>query len=175
MMSRTPRRLVVAMAAALGIAFIVPGYAHADPVTGVTCPVGSYALQFSPPVTTTPQTINADVTYQLSDCLSATQPGLTSATVNYQISRTDFTCLNVVDSFESGYSIDWNTGQVSTVSVTGISVAETTVVTGTVTSGLFSGETLTIVVQSLSATVLTACADGGLTSLTGVVALDLTA
>jgi hypothetical protein len=172
MFVKLSRLAVVAASMIAGVAF--PLSAQAAPAAALTC-AGSYAIQFHPGVTTTPQNLEAHVTYRFSLCASLTDPKLTSGAVDYDISRNNFSCLNsAVDSFQTGYSIHWNTGETSTVNITGVTVAETTAVTGTVTAGAFTGQPIVIVVQGLSASVLTDCASAnGITSFTGAVALEL--
>jgi hypothetical protein len=123
-------------------------------------------------VTPNPQDINVHVAYRFTGCLSLAHPLLRSGAVDYDIFRPNFTCVILADTFKTTYAIRWSTGQTSMVSVTGLSVAESTLVTGTVTAGLFTGQPVNIVVQGLS-TEPVECFNGGLTSLTGAMALDV--
>ncbi|MEU4769263.1 hypothetical protein AB0H12_39065 [Actinosynnema sp. NPDC023794] len=122
-------------------------------VLDVTCtPPSSQNDTYTPPLSMTPQDVSVVSTTQYGPCASLSNPAITSGSRTRTLLIPGRSCLDLVNSGSTTFSITWNTGQSSTISsnFTSTTVGAALVVTdtGTVTSGLFTGST---VVQVLTA------------------------
>jgi hypothetical protein len=146
------------------LAFAGPASARGAGLLDVTCtPPSSASTTYNPPLTNTPQVSASSLSWQLGPCVSASVPGLTSGThaaVNPPRSRS---CLELLNTAPETRTITWNTGDTSTLSLnrtTTVSGAVLVVTfTGTVESGLFTGDTV-VATQTGPATDVLLCTLG---------------
>ncbi|MFH8379053.1 hypothetical protein ACH4A7_36725 [Streptomyces cyaneofuscatus] len=144
----------------------------------VTCtPPSSSVTTYSPALTNSPQLVSSTVSYQFGPCVSAT--GVTSGTAVLNNAPRQRSCLDLLGSASRTLEVTWNTGYSSTmslnVSATVVGAVLQTVLTGTVTSGLFQGDTVVINQTAPAATILTCTAGlGTVASLYSIVALEVT-
>lgn len=154
--------------------------ASAAGVLDATCtPPSSATTTYSPPLTNTPQPSSSAISFQLGPCVSLSQPALTSGTYARTNPARPRSCLDLLSSSSGTLTITWNTGQTSTLSVnvtTTIAGAALVVTqTGTVTSGLFTGDTVVITQTGPAANVLLCTAGlGTVSSIYGLVTLEIT-
>jgi len=113
----------------------------------VTCtPPSSQVDTYSPPLTTKPQDVSNAISRTYGPCVSAADPALTSGSSTFTVTDKAFSCLDLLAAHPATFTITWNTGATSTVvgnavpSVAG--AVHTVLVTGTVTSGEFAGDTV---------------------------------
>lgn len=141
-----------------------PAGARENGLLDVTCiPPSSVNATYSPPLTNTPQASASSLSWQLGPCVSASVPDLTSGTHSAANAPRERTCLELLGARSGTRTITWNTGDTSTLSMNGT----TTVVgallvvtyTGTVTSGLFAGDTV-VATQTGPATDILLCTLG---------------
>ena len=144
---KATRLAVLASALALSAAAALPPSPSSASALDVTCtPPTSTVVAFNPALTATPQTTTVSVSTQYGPCISAGTPTLTSGTAGFQAPAPGWSCHNLLQAFPSTFTITWNTGQTSTISgnatstITGGALVYT--LTGTVTSGLFTGDTV---------------------------------
>ncbi|MFI9005855.1 hypothetical protein ACIGNX_01310 [Actinosynnema sp. NPDC053489] len=176
-MPKTLRALAVALPVLLTSALLTPTASAG--VLDVTCtPPSSDVATYNPPLTATNQATRVTASTQYGPCVSASLPGLTSGSRSFQGNAVT-SCLNLLGSRAGTLVITWNTGQSSTINGNAITtIAGATfnqVFTGTVTSGLFSGDT---VAQTLTApaTDITLCTLGlgTVSSVYSTVSLEIT-
>jgi hypothetical protein len=176
-MSRISIRLISRMVAVLTAtiaAVAVPNAAQADPITGVTCTLGTWSTQFDPGVLLlTPQDTKTTNTFLFTNCVSVGNPLLSSGTAQNKRTLDEFTCLNLIEPITATYTVDWDTGSSSTMSLTNYVIGVTVVVTGTVTNGLFAGKNVTITLQSFPVSLPIECLTDGLELITGGAVLDI--
>ncbi|QFZ20912.1 hypothetical protein [Saccharothrix syringae] len=115
-------------------------------VLDVTCtPPSSNLNSYTPPLTGTTRTVTVSTTALYGPCTSLSQPAITSGsrTASFTITAS---CLDLLDPGTVTYTITWNTGQSSTITSSYTSAVAgavlTVVATGTVTSGLFAGDSV---------------------------------
>jgi hypothetical protein len=130
----------------------------------VTCtPPSSAVSSYSPPLTNTPQTSQSSISYQLGPCVSLSEPGITSGTATVVNQPRQRSCLDLLAGGSMTIGITWNTGQTSTVSAnfntTVVGALLQVVITGTVTSGQFQGDTV-LLTQTGPATQVLLCTLG---------------
>ncbi|WP_257132584.1 MULTISPECIES: hypothetical protein [unclassified Streptomyces] len=87
------------------------------------------------------------ITRDLSTCTSLSVPAITSAPVTvHTVTIPSYSCLTLLNSAPTTISFTWNNGATTVVTGTRIvnlaAAVLTTTVTGTVTSGLFAGDTV---------------------------------
>lgn len=152
----------------------MPAVAHADPVLGVDCALGTWSTAFSPAATLQPQKVTTTVDFEFTNCVSASNLALHSGTAHLVRAISNFSCLSLLVPVPATYVIHWNTGQSSTITVTNEIVGVAVVATGTVNSGLFAGKTVTMPLVSFPVDVVTACPTNGLSEITGTATLDFT-
>lgn len=143
-MKKIVRAAAVTMLAA-ATTLVSVGPAHADSVESVICiPPSSNRATYDPPLTTTPQTVTLSVSAHFSPCVSLTQP-VSSATSTGSATIPNRTCSTLVGSSSTTFTLDWDTGDTSTISADAVSTIAGGVYsvtsTGTVTAGLFEGGT----------------------------------
>ncbi|HWO19958.1 MAG TPA: hypothetical protein VNO30_14325 [Kofleriaceae bacterium] len=168
------RYLVIAALAGAGVT-VSPSPAHA--ASSTTC-TGSSTVNYSPGLTNTPQTVTWTEADTYSSCTS-TDPSLTAGSSSpVTITLSGASC-NGGGVFSSvNYTINWNNSQSSTVTLTAtdviIGATEQVTAVGTVTSGLFTGGTITIVWLYPILNPLLCATPQGVTSQSGTVALQIT-
>lgn len=144
-MIRTVLAALTALAAVCtGLAVAAPAHAQAGDL--VCLPPTSSSVTFSPALTTTPQDVTVTTNNLFGPCTSTTVPGITSGTFSGTFHVPGRSCLTLAGSGSSASTITWNTGQSSTLSLnyttTIAGAVYTSVLTGTVTGGLFAGDTV---------------------------------
>jgi hypothetical protein len=134
---------------------------------------GTVMTTLSPPLTNTQRETQVATTGSYSPCLVTGVSGITSGTVNYQVTR-DYSCNTLLGSGSGTTVIQWSNGQSSTFSYTTVTneVEGNFVIvsTGNISSGLFQNQSAVRVstLTSLSAAdFLTACEGSGITSVSG--------
>jgi len=170
--------LVTVTTIALGlVATTTPAMAGA---LDVTClPPSSQTATFSPPLTLTPGPATVTASTQYGPCTSATVPGLTSGARNATIPYPSVSCLDLLNSAPLSFTITWNTGQQSTISgsttVTTVGAGLVVTITGSVTAGLFAGDSVvqTITGPSIAVTLCT-LGLGSVSSIFALVTLAIT-
>jgi len=162
-MFRPLRTLAVVLSATLAAAFLVPAQASAGVLDATCTPPSSLVLGFSPPLTLAPQTVTTTRTFQFGPCISASVPGLTSGSSVFISTVPGRSCLDLLGSRPATIVISWNTGQTSTISGKANSTVAGAVfqniVTGTISSGLFAGDTV-VLTNTGVATDITLCTLG---------------
>ncbi|MFF4344199.1 hypothetical protein ACFY00_30265 [Kitasatospora sp. NPDC001540] len=154
--------------------------AHAAGVLDTTCtPPSSSTTTYSPPLTLTPQPSSSTLSYQFGPCVSLSQPAVTSGTSTRTNPASSRSCLDLLGVSAGTLTITWNTGQTSTLSVnvtsTRAGAALVVTQTGTVTSGLFAGDTVVITQTGPAADVLLCTAGlGTVPSIYGLLTLEIT-
>jgi hypothetical protein len=128
------------------VALIIP----ASPASAVSIDaecLGSFARTFSPPVTSTPNTVTVTGTYDYSTCaVGSTATGVETATLT-------LSCIPVTAGPATTETLTWtdSTGGTSTISWSPPTVVSQTVVyTGTVTAGRHAGDTATKITSGIS-------------------------
>ncbi|MFH8508200.1 hypothetical protein [Streptomyces flaveolus] len=190
-MLRTVRtRISTAVTVLTAVCFLLVGAAlTASPATAsagaaglldVTCtPPSSAVAQYNPPLTNTPQTSQSTVSYQFGPCVSLSQPNVTSGSAMVTNPPRQRTCLDLLAGGSMTIVITWNTGQTSTVSANFntnvVGALLEVVITGTVTSGLFQGDTV-LLDQTGPATQVLQCTLGlgTVSSIYSVATLEIT-
>jgi hypothetical protein len=143
------RTLRFAAAVALGASIALVAVPPAEAAVGdiVCTPPSGSMTTYSPALTTSPQNVSVTAQILLSSCLSTTVPAITSgSTPLTTFAVPNRSCLNLTGSSAVTATITWNTGQTSTVSFTHlvniVGAVYSSTLTGTVTSGLFAGDTV---------------------------------
>lgn len=106
---------------------------------------GTFTRTFSPPVTTTPQTVTATSTDSYSTCVvGLAGTGLTTTTVT-------LSCVNLGAIPAETETITWQDGGTSTIAWSApVVTGQTVVFSGTVTAGRFAGDTAAKVTSGIS-------------------------
>jgi hypothetical protein len=143
--SRRPAMLGVTLLLAL-FTLLVP--ASSASATGVDAEcLGSFARTFSPPITSTPNSVTVTGTYDYSTCaVGSTATGTETATLT-------LSCIPVTAGPATTETLTWtdSTGGTSTISWSPPTVVSQTVVyTGTVTAGRHAGDTATKITSGIS-------------------------
>jgi hypothetical protein len=141
-----------------------PASARANGLLDVSCtPPSSASSNYSPPLSSTPQLVTSSTNWQLGPCVSTSVPALTSGSVSTVNPARERTCLELLNTGPAETTITWNTGATSTLStIRTTSVAGAVLIvtyTGTITSGLFSGDTV-VATQTGPATDILLCTLG---------------
>ncbi|MGN6556829.1 MAG: hypothetical protein ACTHLH_02310 [Solirubrobacterales bacterium] len=150
---RIPVRAGCSLAAALSVvaALLVVASPASASVLDATCtPPSSQSALYNPPLTETPQAVTLTLFTSLDPCVSATDPAIASGTVGpdkFTVPNPPgLTCSSLLGTVPVRYTIHWNTGQTSQVTGNSTVVLKagvlTTVLTGSVTEGLFKGDTV---------------------------------
>lgn len=180
--SSRPRRtlavLFAALALVLGGLLTAPAAQAAPAALGdLVCPAGNQAVSFSPGLTNTSKTTTITYNATLGVCASLTHPEITSGGSAGTVVA-PYSCLDLLNTSTGTQTFTWNTGQSSVLSytrtVTILNGQTVITLTGTITSGLFTGghAVFTVVEPALQ---LTACeTPQGLTSQAGVTTLVIT-
>ncbi|WP_426745074.1 hypothetical protein VZQ01_27045 [Myxococcus faecalis] len=146
----------------------------------VSCPSGTNSVTFNPGLTNEPQDvlITGETTYSL--CATVLGPRVTTAT--WSVGPVLFpgnSCDNFLSTYRSTLTLQWDTGETSTVLFTTVKVAlqSTTfafVQTGTVTSGKFAGNRAVQTITYLNEDLENGCnSPSGLTRLDGPATLTI--
>jgi hypothetical protein len=124
----------------------------------------------------TPQTVAVTVEMRLVNCLSLSQPTITSGTVDAVRTLNDFTCLSILQPLSFGIvTIQWSNGQTSSVNLSLQVVGVAVVGFGPVVSGVFSGKQFTAVLTGLPITTPVECLTAqGAKQITGAIQADIT-
>ncbi|MFI8178679.1 hypothetical protein ACIF6H_36110 [Streptomyces microflavus] len=153
-------------ALALAAATVVADGSPAQAAVGdILCTTPSNdSSSYSPPLSLTPASTTVTITRDLNTCTSLSVPAINSAPVAVsQVTIPSYSCLTLLNTAPTTISFTWNTG--ATTVVTGTRTVNlaaavlTTTVTGTVTSGLFTGDTVVYQLVAPSTDVL-ACTLG---------------
>ncbi|MFF4987011.1 hypothetical protein ACFY19_07465 [Streptosporangium saharense] len=177
-MPRMSRLLAVPSSLVLLVALFVSVPASAA-VLDVTCvPPSSDLVTYDPALTVTPRNVAITATTTYGPCVSAGVPGLTSGSRTFQGTGSR-SCLSLLSTGTETFTITWNTGQTSTVSVSKIvnvvGAALVVTFTGTVTSGLFAGDAVLQTVTGPSAGItLCTLGLGTVSSISSLVTLEIT-
>jgi hypothetical protein len=166
------RCLAVAVLAVAGVS-VSASSAHA--ASSTTC-TGSSAISYSPGLTNTPKTVSYSETETYSSCTS-TDTSLTAGSSSVDITLPGASC-NAGGVFPATtYTISWNNGQSSTITLTFTDViilgTEQVTGVGTVTSGEFTGGAVTIVWLYPVLNPLLCLTSQGVTSQSGTVAAQI--
>jgi len=145
--SRLTAALAVVCLLMGGVLVAAPAHGAPSGLLDVTCTVpSSEATTYSPPLSLTPQTVAFSSTVQYGPCVSLSHPDVTSGSRSLQANVPNRTCLALLETAPSNYTITWNTGQTSTITgnrtATVVGATLVVTVTGNVTSGLFNGDTV---------------------------------
>ncbi|MBM7771896.1 hypothetical protein JOD54_002100 [Actinokineospora baliensis] len=147
-MTKPLRRVLVTVT--LLLAALTAGWtqAAAAPVAVDAECLGSFSRAFTPPITTTPQTVTATATYTYGTCLVG--PTATSTVVN----SATLSCVPVVPGIPPETEVvTWLDGTGDTTTVTWSNstvVGQTVVLTGAVTAGRHLGDSATKVTSGTS-------------------------
>ncbi|MFH8755946.1 hypothetical protein [Streptomyces atroolivaceus] len=167
--------LTVALLAGAG-----PVSARENGLLDATCTTpSSSSTTYSPPLTNTPQLSTTSSSWQLGPCVSASVPGLTSGSHSDTGTLRSRSCLELLSSGAVTLVFNWNTGATSTMSLnrttTVVGAVMIVTMTGTVTSGLFAGDTVVITLASPATDVLLCTAGlGTVSSLYSTVVMEVT-
>lgn len=177
---KTTRLTTLASALALAATAALPASPAAASALDATCtPPTSTVVAFNPALTATPHTTTVTVATQYGPCISASTPTLTSGTAGFQANAPGWNCQQLLQAFPSTFTITWNTGQTSTISgnatATIVGGALVYTLTGTVTSGLFTGDTV-LQTSTAPATNILLCTLGlgSVSTLYSLVTLEIT-
>jgi hypothetical protein len=141
-------RITGTLAAILIAIVFLPFATPVSAATGsdLTCtPPSSASLTFDPPLSNSPQAVRNTVARQYGPCVAPTHPDITAGTSNASAVFPNGTCQSLLGSNPITLTITWNTGQTTTLSgnnvssMVGVNLVSTT--TGTVTAGVFAGDT----------------------------------
>jgi hypothetical protein len=175
-----PRILTVLLGAILvTAALLTPASPASAGVLDATCtPPSSNTVTYNPPLTLTPSNVQITGSTSYGPCVSLSVPGLTSGSTAAQATGTR-SCLSLLGASPRTFTITWNTGQTSTLSgnqsSTIVGAALVVAFTGTVTSGLFTGDTVLHTITG-PATDVTLCTLGlgTVSSIYSTVTLEIT-
>lgn len=165
------RRTIASCCLALLTVVGVVGFAAPASAAGPTCTASSQTT-FSPGLTLSSTTQDINFTAGFSNCLTPGRPDVTSGTRTGAFTGPR-SCLSPLPPPSNGtFLITWNTKETSTVigTVTANDVAGQTVhtITGTVTSGLFTGSSYTEVIAQTSLDLLTCLTPPGVQFQSGL-------
>jgi hypothetical protein len=163
---------------AAGAALTAALPAHAG-IADMTCtPPSSTNVSFSPALTDAPQSVTVTPNTDYGPCVSLGHPSVTSGSADGVATHT-LSCADLLSSGPVGDTITWNTGQTTSYSGTRVSTIEgalvVNTVTGTITSGLFAGDSF-VLIETGPATSILECelGLGTVSSLNETVALEIT-
>jgi hypothetical protein len=170
------RRMITSCCLALLIVIGLVGFAAPANAIGPTCTASSQTT-FSPGLTLTPTTQDITFAAGFSNCLTPGRPDITSGTRTGSFTGPR-SCLSPLPPPSNGtFVVTWNTTQTSTIigTVTAQDVAGQTVhtITGTVTSGLFTGSAYTEVIAQTSLDLLSCITPPGVRSQSGLGTLTI--
>ncbi|WP_345620698.1 hypothetical protein [Streptomyces ziwulingensis] len=157
-----------------------PANARENAILDVTCtPPSSDTSVYTPPLTNTPQSVGTTSSIQFGPRISLPAPAVTSGTSAITLPPASRTCLDLLSAGTGTRTITRNTGATSTLPtnrttpVVGAVLVVT--LTGTVTSGLFAGDTVLITVTGPATGItLRALGLGTVPSTYGCVTMEIT-
>jgi hypothetical protein len=168
----------IASFAALAALAVVSVSSSAHAASSTTC-TGSSALGYSPGLTFTSQTISVSETDTFSSCTS-TDSSLTSGSFSATFTVHGVSCDDVeaAGPGADAYEISWNNSQSSTIDATAATVAivggnQVFTLVGTVSSGEFTGDDVTVTWVYPLVDVLQCLTSPGITSQSGTVAVEI--
>jgi hypothetical protein len=179
-MSRITATLIALLLIAVGpIPFSTAEAAAAG--TDLTCtPPSSASLRFNPPLTNSPQPSLFSISRQYGPCVAPTHPEVTAGVSTVAGLTPDATCARLLGAQPVTITITWNTGQTTTLSgnsvnsIVGVNLVSIT--TGTVTAGLFAGDTFVHTAVYTGTDLLLCLAGlGTVSSLFGLITLEIIA
>ncbi|MEU1123838.1 hypothetical protein ABZ371_09725 [Streptomyces sp. NPDC005899] len=190
-LERTPRRESRRRPAAASIAAILcflaamlafanPAGARESGLLDLTCtPPSSASVTYTPPLTNAPQTASSNLHWELGPCVSLSRPDITAGTHTVQNPPRQRSCLELLASGAVTRTITWNTGETSTLSMnrttTVVGAALIVTHTGTVTSGVFAGDTVVVTEAGPAAAILTCTLGlGSVSSVYNVLTMEIT-
>lgn len=169
---------VLASFAVLAVAGVSVSSSSAHAASSTTC-TGSSTLGYSPGLTFTPKTVTFSETDTFSSCTS-TDTSLTSGGFSGTFTVVGVSCNNADASGPTGdfYRISWNNGQSSTIAGTVVTVAiiggtQVFTAVGTVSSGEFTGDDVTITWVYPLLNPLQCLTSQGVTSQSGTVVVEI--
>ncbi|WP_033260211.1 MULTISPECIES: hypothetical protein [Kitasatospora] len=180
-MLRTACPLAAAALLTVVTAGATPAGAAPQPLDLTCTAPSSNVVSYSPALTNTPSPHVLQTNTQYGPCVSPGHPGVTSGSTSGTVPPGgDISCLTLLVPTSVTFPITWNTGQTSTVSANIQSSIEgvtfVVVLSGTVTSGLFAGDTYLQTNVGAASDIL--LCNAGLGSVQGVystVTLEITA
>jgi hypothetical protein len=177
MVGLTRRRVCALIAACAVIAALTTGTTQAAAVGVDAQCIGTSTWTFTPGVTLTPQAVTLTARTTYSVCLSS-NPAVVAGSETQTLIIAGLSCESLFRSGAGIGSITWNTAPVSnyTFSDSVVVTPETATITrlGTVTSGTFTGDTVTRIGQFLNNDVTAACTSpAGVTQLAGPTTLTI--
>lgn len=138
---------------------VAPG---ASALTSVVCN-GRNDVTYSPALTNSLQQTTIASATSWATCVSPTHPSIVAGSTGNQISKSE-SCMSLLGGFSSSNTITWNTGQTSTFTFNGsteeVDGQYVIVLTGSITSGLFTGALASEQTTLLGD--LTACSSAGI-------------
>jgi hypothetical protein len=170
-------RIVLSLLLMAGVSVLLPATSAHAGVLDVTC-AGSEFVTYSPALTNVEQAVTVTASTSLAPCVSLSTPGLISGSGFLQAVITR-QCLDLLDPGPFTRNVTWNTGQTSSLTGNGsssiVGASLVVVFTGSVTAGLFAGDTFVNTITA-PATDITLCTLGlgTVSSLFGVVTLEIT-
>ncbi|MGC5165240.1 hypothetical protein [Luteimicrobium sp. DT211] len=171
------RKLVLGVATALGL--LTAGVAGTAPAASAnpldaTC-TGSVAVDYTPGLTLTPQTVTATATSSYTACLTG-QAGITSATASGSVIDT-LDCNSLLTTTTGVKVYHWNDGTTSRFEYTrtGARVLSQTVLTftGAITAGKFAGDSALETNVGVSIGLLDCLTPGGVTHVAYTTVLEI--
>ncbi|MFB7175655.1 hypothetical protein ACFCYM_33250 [Streptomyces sp. NPDC056254] len=143
------RNSVIGLFSALALALATstaasPAQAAAGDIL-CTAPSNDFSI-YSPPLSLTPASTTVTITRDLNNCTSLSVPAITWEHVTVaQVTIPSYSCLTLLKTATTTITFHWNNGATSVVTGTRVvnlaAATLTTTVTGTLTSGLFTGDT----------------------------------
>ncbi|MFJ3176711.1 hypothetical protein ACIPJK_39215 [Streptomyces roseus] len=177
MLNRRLSAALIALVPAAALLMAAPPASAGAP--DLTClPLSSETVIYDPPIDSTVTDTDLSIDTNYGPCTSTSNPSVTSGSRHIDITLPR-SCSQILQTAPTTYTITWNTGQTSTITGTRTNTLSGAVlvvtVNGSVTAGLFSGDT---VVQTISGVVpgLPGCllGLGTVSSITGQTTLSLT-
>ncbi|MEV6527589.1 hypothetical protein AB0M43_37255 [Longispora sp. NPDC051575] len=176
---RTRPVLATFLSAAVFAAANLVGAAPATAGTlDLTC-LGSSSATYSTALTATSQTVATSRVFDYQPCVSTNAPAVISGGLSFGYTAPGFSCMNLLGSGPVTKTITWNTGQTSTITGQRVSsivgATSITVITGEITAGLFTGDTVVETETGAAAPILTCNLGlGTVSALTYTLLLEIT-
>lgn len=175
---RKPRGLMYAAAALVAVVgSVLIAATPAQAAVGDAVCTGTSAQTYSPGLTNTAQTLNAATSTHYTTCTSLADLSLTSGATIRSLPGITLSCTAFFTA-TTAPTITWNTGQTSTLSLTGQGLVTVPLVSqsltflGTVTAGKFAGDNVALLVV-YTGNPFNACSSTGVTAVAGLAALTI--
>lgn len=176
---RSALALFVPVLLALGM-LVAPARAQAQSLLPIVVCSGSSSATWSPGATNTTQTITVTTNEQWNVCALILQPPLLTSASTLNQFTANFSCQSILAPVPATWTITWANGATSTYAFTSRvnAVSNNLVITttGTITAGLYAGDSAvaTYVLDNLGATLANQCnTPGGVTGTTGITTLTI--